>query len=107
MRHQGFNRTFTMLGEYFLYAKKTKITPPHQHSYIAPFWRVSTEHKHHMLFCVSCTTQICCFRSNQSVNKRRKRIRVVRLTQKSIRCLHSVDTLQNGAMVTRRRRIDE
>ncbi len=36
-----------------------------------------------MLFCVSHTTRICCFYSNQIVNKCRRRIRVVRLTQNS------------------------
>ncbi len=39
-----------------------------------PFWRVSTERKQRMLFCVSRTTQIGCFRSNQSVNKCRKMV---------------------------------
>ncbi len=59
-----------------------------------------------MLFCVSCTTRIRCFHSNQSINKRRKRIRVVQLTQNSIRSLRPADILENGATVTRRR-IDE
>ncbi len=34
--------------------------------------------------------------------QRRKRIRVAQLTQKSIRCLHSVDILQNGTIGRRR-----
>ncbi len=34
---------------------------------LAPFWRISSERKQHMLFCVSCATWILCFRSNQSV----------------------------------------
>ncbi len=37
---------------------------------VAPFWRVSTGRKPHMLF--SRTTRIRCFRSNQSINKSRK-----------------------------------
>ncbi len=35
---------------------------------LAPFWRVSTEHKQHMLFCVSCVTRIRCLRSDQRAN---------------------------------------
>ncbi len=34
---------------------------------IVPFWRVSTEHKQHILFCVRWTRRISCFRLNQSV----------------------------------------
>ncbi len=64
-------------------------------SFVAPFWRVSTER---MLLCVSCATRISCFHSNQSVNKR---IRVVWLTQNRIYCLRSVDNLQNGATVNK------
>ncbi len=58
MCHQGFNRNLTKLREYFLYTKKTKImtlfnnSSPPRHP-IAPFWRVSTERKQCMLFCVS------------------------------------------------------
>ncbi len=48
------------------------------HVTVALFWGISTERKQHMLFCVS-----------------------------RIRCLCSVDILQNGAMVTRRRQIVE
>ncbi len=45
------------------------------HVTVAPFWRISTERKQRMLFCVSRTTRIRCFRSNQRVNKRRKHIK--------------------------------
>ncbi len=62
--------------------------------------RLVTGRKLRMLFCVSHTTKIRCFRSNQSVNKRRKRIRVAQLTQNSIRSLRPADILQNGATVT-------
>ncbi len=37
-----------------------------------------------MLFCVSCTKRICCFRSNQSVNKRRRRIRAADTEQRTL-----------------------
>ncbi len=37
--------------------------------------------------------------------ERKQRIHVVHLTQNSIHCLRSVDTLQNGARVTRRRQV--
>ncbi len=55
-----------------------------------------------MLFCVSCATRICCFAQIKVYIQRRKRIRVAQLTQKSIRCLHSVDILQNGTIGRRR-----
>ncbi len=51
---------------------------------VASFWRVSTGHKLRTLFCVRCVTRIHCFRSNQSVNKRRRPIRVMWLTQRRI-----------------------
>ncbi len=47
-------------------------------------------------------TRMRYFHSNQSVNIHRKRILVLRLTQKSVRSLRSADILQNGATVTRR-----
>ncbi len=60
-----------------------------------------------MLFCVICTTRVRSFHSNQSVNKRRRCIRVVQLKQNSIRSLRPADTLQNGATLMQRRRIVE
>ncbi len=57
-------------------------------------------------FNVSRATRIHCFRSNQSVNKRRKHICVVWLTQNSVRSLHPVDTLQNGVTLMKRRQIE-
>ncbi len=83
--------------EYVLYTKKKKrlySTIRLLCVSVAPFWRVSTEHKLRTLFCVSRSTRIRCFHSNQSVNKCRRRIRAVRLTQNSVRSLHSVDTVQ-------------
>ncbi len=93
--HQWFNCNVMKLREYFLYPKKTKITtlfnnssPPHLlRVSVAAFWRISTGRKLRTLFCVSHTTWIRCFRSNQSVNKLRRCIRVVRLTQN---CVHSL-----------------
>ncbi len=39
----------------------------------------------------SRATRMCCLHSNQSVNRRRRRIPVSRLTQKSVRILHQGD----------------
>ncbi len=63
---------------------------------VEPFWRLSTERKLRTLFCISRNTRMRYFRSNQSVNTRRKRILVLRLTQKSVRSLCSVDNLQKS-----------
>ncbi len=63
--------------------------------------------KLHMMFCVSCATRIHSFRSNQSINKRRKHMHVVQLTQNSVCSLRPADTLQNGAMLTRRKLVVE
>ncbi len=49
------------------------------------------------LFCVRWATRMHCLRSNQSVNRRIRRIPVSRLIQKSVRILRPVDNLQNGA----------
>ncbi len=71
MWHQRFNRNFTKLREYFLCAKKKKrlySTIRLLRVTLVPLWRVSTERKQPMLFCVSCVTWICCFRSEQSAN---------------------------------------
>ncbi len=98
MWHQWFNRNVMKLREYFLYAKKKKdySTIRLLCVSVAPFWRISAGRKLCTLFCVSCTTRRCCFCSNQSVNKRRRRIRVARLTQNSIHYLRPANTLQNG-----------
>ncbi len=45
-----------------------------------------------MLFCVICTTRVCCFRSNQSVNKRRRCIRVVQLNSPKWRYADAEET---------------
>ncbi len=63
---------------------------PHHRSAI---WRLSTERKLLTLFCISRAARMRCFRSNQSVNTRRIRILVLRLIQKSVRILRSVDNL--------------
>ncbi len=58
MWHQGFNRNFTKLREYFLCKKKKKkglySTIRLLRVTLAPFWRVSAGCKQRMLFCVSC-----------------------------------------------------
>ncbi len=69
MWHQWFNRKFTKLREYFSCTKKTKITTLFNNSSpLAPFRRVSTEHKQRLLYCVSSSTRIRCFHSDHSVN---------------------------------------
>ncbi len=90
--HQWFNRNVMKLREYFLYAKKTKMTTLFNNSTITPFWRVTTGRKLRMLFCVSHATRIRCFHSNKSINKRRS---------------HPVDILQNSTTLMQRRRIFE
>ncbi len=60
---------------------------------VAPFWRLSTERKHLTLFCIRRAARMRCFRSNQSVNTGRICILVLRLIQKSVRILRSVDNL--------------
>ncbi len=69
---------------------------------VAPFKRLSTERKMRTLFCISLNTRMRYFLSNQSVNTCRICILVLRLIQKSVRILRSVDNLKNGATVTRR-----
>ncbi len=66
--------------------------------------RLEQQHTNYMTVIISGTNYggMRCLRLNQSVNRRRKRILVSRLTQKSVRILHAVDTLQNGATVTLR-----
>ncbi len=71
---------------------------------VAPFWRLSTERKMRTLFCISHNTRMCYFRSNQSINTRRIHVLVLRLIQKSVCILRSVDNLENGATVMRRDR---
>ncbi len=105
--HQWFNRNVMKLREYFLYAKKTKMTTLFNNSTLTPFWRVTTGRKLRMLFCVSHATRIRCFHSNQSINKRRSRIRVERLTQNSILSLRPVDIIQNSTTLMQRRLIFE
>ncbi len=90
--------------EYVLYAKKIKICLIC--IIVALFWRISTGHKLRTLFCVGCTTQIRFLHLFMLWFEWKWRILVVRLTQNSVRSLHPVDTLQNGA-TPRRRRIVE
>ncbi len=77
-----------------MYANKINITNNDYGVTIVPFWRVSTECKLRMLFCVSCTSRIrlllfftLWFEWNQHVH-------VVRLMHISVCSLRSVDTLQ-------------
>ncbi len=89
----------------FLYTKKIKITTFFV-SYlslritVAPF----CERKLRTLFCVSRNTRMRYFRSSQSVNTHTKCILLLRLTQKSVCSLCSVDNLQNRSGDTERHR---
>ncbi len=62
------------------------------------------ERKLRTLFCVSRNTRMCYFRSSQSVNTHTKCILLLRLTQKSVCSLRSVDNLQNRTGDTERHR---
>ncbi len=57
----------------------------------------STGHKLRTLFCVSCTTRIRFLHLFTLWFELKQRIRVVRLTQNSLRSLRQADILQNGA----------
>ncbi len=95
--HQWFNRNVMKRREYFL---GTVTSPLCQRSAI---WRLSPGRKMRPLFCISpAATRVCCLHSNQSVNRRRRRIPVSRLIQRSVRIL-SRDNFQNGAKLTQRR----
>ncbi len=65
---------------------------------------LSTERKQRTLFCISRAARMQRFRSDQSINTHRIRILVLRLIQKSVRILRSVDNLYNGTTVTWRDR---
>ncbi len=89
--------------EYFLYAKKIKITTFLKQFVsslsllitVAPFWILPIEH-----FCMGLNARMHYFHSNQSVNACRICILVLRRMQNSIRCLHSMGNIQNCSTVT-------
>ncbi len=93
--------------EYFLYAKKTKITTLFNNSSQRSAILENIHWTKTAYAEVSSTTRIRCFHSNQSINKRRRCILAVRLKQNSVRYLCPVDILQNGAKVTQMRQIVE
>ncbi len=65
---------------------------------------VRKENKNNDIYATIC---LRCFRSNQSVNKRTRRIHALLMTENSIRTLRPSDALQNGATLTQRQRGDE
>ncbi len=89
--------------EYFLYAKKIKITTFLKQLVsslsllitVAPFWILPIKH-----FCMRLNARMHYFHSNQSVNACRICILALRRMQNSIRCLHSMGNIQNGSTVT-------
>ncbi len=100
-------RNVMKLREYFLYAKETKIMILFNN---LSLWRVSAGRKLRTLFCVSRTTRICCFLSNQSVNKRRRLICVAQLTEQCTQFAssgYSPKWRYGDKEETRRRRIVE
>ncbi len=100
MWHQGFNRKFTKLREYFLYAKKTKITtlfnsssPLRQHNAILDYilWTETA----YSLLCQPHREDTSFMYIYALIWSKTSGLR---LTQKSVRSFRPADILQNGAM---------
>ncbi len=103
MWHQGFNRNFTKLREYFLYAKKTTLfnssSPLCQRSAI--FKKIRWTETAYAAYEAADTSSFIYLRFDLNENSASG----MRLTEESVRSFHPADILQNGTRVTQRRLI--